>query len=59
MINMEIFDNDNITDKSIGKCKHAFYELMINVSGFHEMIGLKYCKKCKKIFKEGIVEVKY
>jgi len=56
---MEIFGNEPVNDKSIGKCKHALYELMINVSGFHELIGLKYCKKCGKIFKEAMIEVKY
>ena len=59
MKNKEIFDSGCATGKLIGKCEHAFYELMINISGFYELIGLKYCKKCGKIFKEVIVEIKY
>ena len=56
---MELFGNEPITDKSIGSCQHALYDLMINVSGWHEIIPLKYCKKCKKIFKDVMIEVKY
>ena len=56
---MEIIGTEPITNKSIGPCHYALFDLMINVSGNHELIGLKYCYKCKKIFKEVLAEVAY
>lgn len=55
----DLFGLDNVTDKALGGCHHILFDLMINVSGIHEIIGLKYCKKCKKIFKETLQEIKF
>ena len=40
-------------------CKHDLFDIMVNNYGVYEMIGLKFCVKCKRIYKNTLQEVKY
>ena len=40
-------------------CDHDLKELMMDVSGTYEFVGLEFCTKCRRIYKRVLEEVKY
>lgn len=40
-------------------CDHALKDLLVHVDKYYECIGLKFCIKCRKIFKETLQEIKW
>ena len=55
---MDIIGDDKISGNEYGPCKHALFDLMIKVDKIYQFVGLKYCFKCRKVYKECLQELK-